>query len=49
MMDRLRSVVRDNGLPPIYVIIDEYDNFTNELVTSGRDADCDAIFRAAIT
>ena len=39
----LRTVVRANGLPPLYVIVDEYDNFTNELITSGRDADYDAI------
>ena len=42
-MDLVCKVVRDNGLPPIYVIIDEYDNFTNELITAGRDADYDAI------
>ena len=42
-IDRVRAVIADNGLPPLYVIIDEYDNFTNQLVTSGRDADCDAI------
>ena len=33
----------NNALPPLYVIIDEYDNFTNELVVSNRDADYDAI------
>ena len=43
MVDRLRSVVLKNGLPPIYVIIDEYDNFTNELVVSNRDAEYDAV------
>ena len=43
MIDALRSVIRDNGLPPLYVIIDEYDNFTNELVVSRRDAEYDAI------
>ena len=43
MIDAVRGVVRDNGLPPIYVIIDEYDNFTNELVVSNRDAEYDAI------
>ena len=42
-MDRLQTVIRDNGLPPLYVIVDEYDNFTNELVSCGRDADYDAI------
>ena len=39
----LRQSVQKNGLPPLYVIIDEYDNFTNGLVTEGRDADYDAI------
>ena len=43
MIDAVRGVVRDNGLPPIYVIIDEYDNFTNELVVSNRDAEYNAI------
>ncbi len=43
MIDAVRGVVQKNGLPPIYVIIDEYDNFTNELVVSRRDAEYDAI------
>ncbi len=43
LIDRVRQVILDNGLPPLYVIIDEYDNFTNELVISRRDADYDAI------
>ena len=43
MIDAVRGIVRRNGLPPIYVIIDEYDNFTNELVVSSRDAEYDAI------
>ena len=43
MIDRVRKIVQQNGLPPIYVIIDEYDNFTNELVASNRDAEYDAI------
>ncbi|MCQ2393373.1 MAG: ATP-binding protein [Kiritimatiellae bacterium] len=43
MIDRVRNIVRANNLPPIYVIIDEYDNFTNELVVSNRDAEYDAI------
>ena len=43
MIDAVRGVVRDNGLPPIYVIVDEYDNFTNELVVSNRDAEYNAI------
>ena len=43
MIDRLRSVVQQNALPSLYVIIDEYDNFTNELVISNRDAEYDAV------
>ena len=43
IVNALRKAVRDNGLPPLYVIIDEYDNFTNGLITAGRDADYDAI------
>ena len=29
--------VRNNGAPPLYLIIDEYDNFTNQLVTTRQD------------
>ena len=43
MIDAVRGVVQRNGLPPLYVIIDEYDNFTNELVVSNRDAEYDAV------
>lgn len=43
LIDRVRQVILDNKLPPLYVIIDEYDNFTNELVVSRRDADYDAL------
>ena len=43
MIDALRRVIADRRLPPLYVIIDEYDNFTNELVVSRRDAEYDAI------
>ena len=43
MIDAVRSVIRENHLPPLYVIIDEYDNFTNELVVSGRDAEYNAV------
>ena len=43
LIDKVRAVVKDAGLPPLYVIIDEYDNFTNELVVSRRDAEYDAI------
>jgi len=42
-IDKVREVIRDNRLPPLYVIIDEYDNFTNELVVSGRDLEYNAV------
>jgi len=42
-IDCVREVIRKNHLPPLYVIIDEYDNFTNELVVSNRDAEYNAV------
>ena len=42
-IDAVRKVIHANHLPPLYVIIDEYDNFTNELVVSGRDAEYNAV------
>ena len=42
-IDRVREVIRENHLPPLYVIIDEYDNFTNELVVSNRDLEYNAV------
>ncbi len=29
--------VRNNNLPPFYIIIDEYDNFANQLITGHKD------------
>ena len=29
--------VQNNSLPPIYIIIDEYDNFANQLITGNKD------------
>ena len=43
MVDALRRIIADRRLPPLYVIVDEYDNFTNELVVSRRDVEYDAI------
>ena len=40
---KVREVIATNRLPPLYVIIDEYDNFTNELVVSGRDTEYNAV------
>ena len=36
-LDHLLSYVEKNHLPPVYVIIDEYDNFANQLITSHQD------------
>ena len=35
---QIRSFVTTHHLPPIYLIIDEYDNFTNQLITTHQDA-----------
>ena len=43
LIDSVRNVISENHLPPLYVIIDEYDNFTNELVVSGRDVEYNAV------
>ena len=40
---KVRDVIAENHLPPLYVIIDEYDNFTNELVVSSRDIEYNAV------
>ena len=39
----IRKLIAENHLPPLYVIIDEYDNFTNELVVSNRDLEYNAV------
>jgi hypothetical protein len=31
------ALVRQNHLPPVHLIIDEYDNFTNQLLTTRQD------------
>ena len=33
----LAGLLRDLGLPPFYIIIDEYDNFANQLITQRKD------------
>ena len=43
MIDKVRDIVQNKCLPPLYVIIDEYDNFTNELVVSNRDMEYNAV------
>jgi len=31
------NYIEENNLPPLYVIIDEYDNFANQLITGHKD------------
>lgn len=37
-LETLLGYIQEYGLPRLYVIIDEYDNFANQLITSRRDA-----------
>ena len=34
---KIFQYIQKHQLPPIYIIIDEYDNFTNQLIISGKD------------
>ena len=36
-LERLLSHIQQNNLPPLYIIIDEYDNFANQLITAHKD------------
>ncbi|MEM7133313.1 MAG: AAA family ATPase [Chloroflexota bacterium] len=36
-LDLILSTIAQYGLPPLYVIIDEYDNFANHLITTHQD------------
>ncbi len=36
-LKQILSMVKDRNLAPIYIIIDEYDNFTNQLITTRND------------
>lgn len=37
MLRRVLNYIRVQNLPPMFVTIDEYDNFTNQLVAGNRD------------
>lgn len=37
MLNEVMTWVGAQGLPPLYILIDEYDNFTNRLLTGFRD------------
>ena len=34
---RILSIIRSSRAPPVHIIIDEYDNFTNQLLTTRQD------------
>ena len=36
-LEAVSNVILDQGLPPLYVIIDEYDNFANQLIVAHKD------------
>lgn len=37
LFDATLNYIRQNNLPQLYLIIDEYDNFTNQLITAHND------------
>lgn len=37
MLEEALAFARSNGLPKVYILIDEYDNFTNQLLTTYKD------------
>lgn len=37
MLEEALAYAREKGFPPAYILIDEYDNFTNQLLTSYND------------
>ncbi len=38
LLSEIIDYIPQKGLPQLYIIIDEYDNFTNQLITSNRDS-----------
>jgi hypothetical protein len=43
MLATILQAVQVDGAPPLHIIIDEYDNFTNQLLTTRRDEQYKAI------
>ena len=37
ILSKVMDYIKKNNLPPLYLIIDEYDNFTNQLITTHQD------------
>ena len=38
MLSEITDYVSSHNLPPLYILIDEYDNFTNQLLVEYNDA-----------
>lgn len=38
MLSDILEYIQVNNLPPLYLIVDEYDNFTNQLITAYNDS-----------
>jgi hypothetical protein len=36
-LGQILQKVKASGAPPLFIIVDEYDNFTNQLLTTGQD------------
>ena len=37
LLSEITKYIAENNLPKLYILIDEYDNFTNQLVTANKD------------
>lgn len=37
MLEEVLNYARSHGFPKVYILIDEYDNFTNQLLTAYND------------
>ena len=37
MLEDIMNWIKSNNLPKLYILVDEYDNFTNQLLTSFKD------------
>ena len=37
MLEEALGYAREHGLPKVYILLDEYDNFTNQLLTAYKD------------
>ncbi len=49
MLEEALAYVRMRGLPKVYILIDEYDNFTNQLLTAYKDPLYESVTTGEIT